>query len=66
MICSQNSCKMVLSVGGSNSTCLTPKMVHLATPCDVIGHDVRVKPDIPNERARAKLYCSEVSWSKMY
>ena len=51
MICSQNSCKMVLSVGGSNSTCLTPKMVHLATPCDVIGHDVMVKPDIPNERA---------------
>ena len=34
--------------------------------CDVIGHDVMVKPDIPNERAWAELYVSEVSWSKLY
>ena len=32
--------------------------------CDVIGHYVMVKPDIPHERSRSKLYEREVSWWK--
>ena len=47
-----------------DSRCHTPKMSHYATTCDVIGHDVMVKPVIPNERPGAELYGSEVSWSK--
>ena len=39
----------------------TPKMSHYATTCDVIGHDVMVEADIPNERSRPKLYAGEVS-----
>ena len=49
-----------------DSACLTPKMTHFARTCDVIGHDVMVKPDISNERARAVLYNIKVSWSKLY
>ena len=49
-----------------DSACLTPKMTHFARTCDVIGHDVMVKLDISNERARAVLYDIKVSWSKLY
>ena len=44
-----------------DSRCHTPKMSHYATTCDVIGHDVMVEADIPNERSRPKLYAGEVS-----
>ena len=33
-----------------NSACHTTKMTHFAMTCDVIGHGVMVKLDIPNER----------------
>ena len=49
-----------------HSRCHTPKMSHYATTCDVIGHDVMVESDIPNERTWAELYGSEVSLSKRY
>ena len=44
-----------------DSRCHTPKMSHYATTCDVIGHDVMVESDIPNERSRPKLYADKVS-----
>ena len=36
-------------------------MTHFELTSYVIGHDVIVNPDISNERARPKLYASEVS-----
>ena len=44
----------------------TPKMSHYATTYDVIGHDVTIKPDIPNEISWPELYGKEVWWTKRY